>query len=504
MIFSQEAITLKKKYLDSINAFPELLIAVVSKNLHAPFELKTLSRYWEPGGGASLYIISVESQRYFLKVKHCSIFVESRLESETGFIHIPSLKNEAHFLDLLNSPHTPKVLFYEERDDHSFLALEYLEPFEQAVAGMSTKQLLLSWNKLESFVRHMHALSIVHTDLHEGNLCFRKDELVVCDFEEARILFQDQPFELSLDYCGRNSFGDVGAFPEETGKGIGGLTCLVRLRKVFQSLVLQRLRDCLAECNFDQSCPFNSDILQVEDPRIYQSINLAGLNIAGQRPMRDSRKNVLEYFLFRQSQRKRGGIRHVDFGSNLGTFCFLAGKQPFVVESIGLEAYERYVEAANAIRFITDSSTVCFRQFVCGESDFDEIGYGGVDVCTLLSVYHHITLRDGFLSALARHRPTMILAEFATQERYYPERGSVVAEIEYIRERLGYRTVVTLMHSPDYERPLVLFADEPITSIDRLFMRLAATRFFSLGFALLLKSEYAKSKKYQPMAEFRS
>lgn len=500
MVFSQEAITLKKKYLDSINAFPELLSAVVSNNLRVPFELKMLSRHWEPGGGASLYLINTQSQRYFLKVKHCSIFVESRLESEPEFIHIPSLKNEALFLDLLNSPQTPKVIFYEERDDYSFLALEYLEPFEQAVTHMSANQLLLSWDKLESFVRRMYSLNIVHTDLHEGNLCFRKDELVVCDFEEARMLFQDQPFEISLDYCGQNNFGDVGAFPEETGKGIGGLTCLVRLRKVFQSLVLKRLRDCLAECNFDQNCPFNSDILQEEDPRIYQSINLAGLNVIGQRPVRDSRKNVFEYFLFRQSQRKSSVIRHVDIGSNLGIFCFLAVKQPFDVESIGLEAYDRYVEAANAIRFITDSSMVCFRQFVCGESDFDEIAYGGVDVCTLLSVYHHIVSRDDFLSSLERNRPTLILAEFATQERYYPERGSVAAEIDYIRARLGYGEVVTLMHSPDYGRPLVLFADEPVTTIDRIFMRLAATRLFSLGMALLRRSARARSKKHPAVA----
>lgn len=485
MQFSSEAIKNKIKYLDSIDSRPGLIERVVSSHLPYPFNLEKLKRYWEPGGGSSLFLISTLDSRYFLKVKHHSVFVESRLESEENFNRIPSLENEAHFLSLLNSQHTPEVLFYEERDDHSFLALECLEPFEHAVTRMGATQLLLAWDELESFIRQLYSRGIVHTDLHEANICFRKDKLIVCDFEEARFLNQDVPFESSLDYCGINSYGNVGAFPVETGRGIAGLTCLARLREVFKGLVRERLRNYLEECHFDQSCPFNCDTLQEEDPRIYQSVDLAGLSIAGQRPMSDSRKNVLTYFLYRTWQKVKRPLHHFDLGSNLGTFCFLAAEQPFVAESTGLEAFDRYIEAANSLRFLIDAKKVRFRQFVCGESSFEGIGYAGVEVCTMLSVYHHISSRDAFLSALACHRPAFILAEFATQERYYPERGSVAAEIEYIRERLGYQYAVTLMQSSDYHRPLILFSDETLAFIDRFFMHIAKTRLFAVGMALL-------------------
>jgi len=485
MLFSPEAIKNKTDHLDSILSHPELVEQVIGTHLSTPFQVEKLERYWEPGGGATLFRIQTESESYFLKVKHRSVFVESRLESAPDFDRRPSLENEAQFLALLDSPQTPGVLFYEERDAYCFLALHYLEPFAQAVGRMSFTCLLEAWDELESFIRELHARGIVHSDLHEGNLCFRDDKLVVCDFEEARFLKQELPFEASLDYCGRNLLGDVGEYPSATGKGIGGLTCLVRLREVFQQLVRERLSGFLSECHFDQSCPFNCDELQEEDPRIYQSVNLAGLSIAGQRPVRDSRKNVLTYFLFRQWQKQKAPVRHLDLGSNLGTFCFHAAGLPFVAETRGFEAFDRYIEAANALRFLLQADKVRFEHFVCGTSNLADTGYSGAEVCSMLSVYHHISDREAFLAALRQQRPALLLAEFATQERYYPERGSVFKEIEFVRERLGYRHAVSLMNSSDYLRPLVLFTDEPLSAADRFFMRLVKTRLFTPGLALL-------------------
>lgn len=486
MIFSSHIIDLKTVYLDGINSHPDLLERVVTDNLQGPVTYTPLKRYWEPGGGASLFLVSATDLTCFLKVKHRSITVESRLESETNFIPLPSLTNEAQMLTQIGSPHVPKIIFHEERGEYSFLALEYLKPFDAAVSAMDAAGLLAAWETLETFVRQLHAGGIAHTDLHEGNICFRGDEIVVCDFEEARMLRQDLPFEESLDFCGCNRYGNVGEFPAETGKGISGLTCLIRLREVFCELIRQRLQAFLTECRFDQSCPFNLDELQEEDLRIYQSVNIGGITVTGQRPMRDTRKNILRYFLYRQWQKAGRDIRYLDLGCNLGTFNFLAAEQSFVTESVGLEAFSRYIDAANCLRFLTDARKVRFRQFVCGETSFDEIGYTGTDLCTMFSVYHHIAARAQFLAAVARYRPGVLLAEFATQERYYPERGSVEAEIEFVRGQLGYRHAVILQNSPDYGRPVVLFADEYPSFIDRVFMFLSRSRFFSVVLALLV------------------
>jgi len=500
MIFSPEVIALKTARLDSIHSCQTLLYQVVADNIARPFLLKSLCRYWEPGGGASLYLVATDDLRYFLKVKHRSVCVESRLESESDFIRLPSLKNEVNILVGIDSPHVPRMVFYEEREDHSFLALEYLETFDAAVVRMDASQLLAAWEALEQFVRQLYASGIVHTDIHEGNICFRNNEIVLCDFEEARVLDQNLPFEESLDYCGVNRYGNVGEFPVETGRGIGGFTCLQRLREVFKNLIRKKLSSFLSECHFDQSCPFNLDELQEEDLRIYQSVNIGGISIAGQRPMRDSRQNIVRYFLFRQWRRENKSIRHLDIGCNLGTFNFLAAEQPYVGASTGLEAFSRYIDAANCLRFLTDAWKTRFRHFVCGESHFEDIGYMGVELCSMFSVYHHISSRVEFLSAIARYRPGILLAEFATQERYYPERGSVEAEIEFIRQQLGYRYAVTLMNSLDYGRPVVLFGDERPTFTDRVFILLSRSRCFAaamtaLQFATRPRSKYDDVRK---------
>ncbi|MDT8303003.1 MAG: hypothetical protein RQ760_16100 [Sedimentisphaerales bacterium] len=491
MRFSAEAIENKKIQLDAIDKYPELVKDVVAGHIDEDFTLQRLRRYWEPGGGATLYCIVTKVSRYFLKVKHASVFVESMLESETDYIRLPSLQNEANFLSILQSDDVPDLLFYEERNGFSFLAMEMLTPFAEGVDTLLVSELLAAWTDLESFVRSLYDRGIVHTDLHEGNLCFRKSRIVVCDFEEARCLAQHLPFTESLDYCGQNRYGEVGSFPSETNKGIPGLTSLLRLKEVFKSRIRTALLRYLVECKFDHTCSFNADVLQHEDSRIYQSVDCDGILITGQRPLLDGRKHILQYLLAKHWIESKEALHHIDLGSNLGTFCFVAATVPYVSASIGLEAFDRYIVAANALRFLYDAEKASFVRFVCGESKLKDLGMGGEIICTMLSVYHHVENREFFLSDLLSNRPVMLLAEFATQERYYPERGSLVAEIEYIRDYLGYKAANTVSVSSDYKRPLVLFSDGTLKKIDNIYFRMAGKKFFKWALSVLITARGA-------------
>jgi hypothetical protein len=470
MLFFKEALDNKMNHLDGILSRPELLVEVVKDHLGPMWEFSRINRFWEPGGGSTLFRLSDGTKNCLLKVKHHSVFVESRLESESDFMRVPSLRNEHDFLQKLLSDLTPLVVFYDERDEYCFLALEWLETFSIAVERLAADELMMAWDRLESFVRSLYQQGIVHTDIHEGNICFSGNSPVLCDFEETRYLLQDVAFEDSLDYQGKNRFGNVGDFPASTGKGIGGLTCLDRLRKVFRKEILAKLPAFLESCNFDGGCPFNLDELQEEDRRVYQSIAVGDIRVSGQRPEYDTRKEVLRYFLRRLS-RRFGPVSHLDIGSNMGMFCFCAAELPFVQLSTGLEAFSTYVVAADLLKFLIDTRKVRFRKFVCGKNALDDID-GRVDFCTMLSVYHHIADKDRFLDDLVRKRPHAVLAELATQERYYPERGDVWREIQYIKERLRVPFAHHIMFSRDYHRPMVLFSHDSLSLYDRIMLRL--------------------------------
>lgn len=471
MQFSHEAIACKQRYLDAILGRPELLSEVVARNIGPAFELIHIARIWEPGGGATLFRVARADGDLFLKVKHRRVCVESRLESERAFIQKPSLVNERDFLACVEPDIAPKLVFYDEQDGFCFLAVEWLDTFAVACERFSADEMLSAWNHLVSIVGKLFKQGIVHTDIHEGNICFRGNLPVLCDFEEARKLTQELPFEESLDYVGVNCYGNVGEFPANTSKGPTGLTCLARLRRVFQRLLLKKLPAYLESCNFDASCPFNMDELQDEDSRIYQSIKVGSLKIAGQRPASDLRHNIVIYLLHCLAVEGRG-VNYLDIGSNMGSFCFLAAEQPLVVKAIGLEAFEKYVTAAELIGFARDCSNVSFHRFVCGEDRLDVVAEP-IDFCTMLSVYHHIKDRDQFLDELRQKRPRMVLAEFATQERYYPQRERVEAEIDFIREKLSFRYVSIISHSKDYGRPLVLFSNNKLRNVDRFWFAMA-------------------------------
>jgi SAM-dependent methyltransferase len=473
MVFDREVLENKVRYLDAVLAMPGLVEAVVASWLGEPCRLFHLARPWEPGGGATLFRVESAKETLFVKVKHRSVRVESRLESEPAFLGTPSLQHEYELLRGLSAEWAPRVRFFEERDGFQFLAVEWLEPFAAAVPRLDVVQLLDAWERLEGAVRELFGRGLVHSDIHELNVCFRGDRPVLVDFEEARPLVQDVSFEASLDVAGRNRYGDVGDFPVRPG-AVPGRTCLDRLRRVFEGHIRQRLPVLAAACNFDRTCPFNRDPLQEPDSRVYQSLLAAGLRIPGHRPLFDAR---LAQFtaLLRRVHARVGAVGHVDIGSNLGVFCLRAARLPFVAGSTGIEASADYVALARALAFVCGADRV---RFVCSVAGVDDLGAAidKVDLITLLSVYHHVADPDKLLAQIRDLRAPYLLAEFATQERYYPVRGGLEGELRHIQDMTGYRHRTSLGLTRDYRRPLVLLSQEPLGALERAWLRLLGTR----------------------------
>lgn len=465
MLFDSEVIHNKLHYLDTILTNTNLLERVVSKHLTGEVIIKHLPRVWEPGGGSTLFCLESQAGKYLLKVKSSAVWVESLLESELNSLHKPSLSNEHEFLLYLNRvgvPWVPRLFFFEEADGLHFLATEWLGSFSESAINMSATNLLNSWEDLQNAVLFLFENGIAHTDIHEHNVCFRNDQIVIIDFEEARFIRQELPFKESLDVAGINHYGNVGEFPLING-GVAGFTCLNRLKQVFQSIVKENLPRLLSACNFDQNCPYNLDALQEPDSRIYQSIQIDDLKIAGQRPVFDSRLQLLT-FLFNRIGSKNKPIKHLDVGSNMGVFCFTLSNIPCVIQSIGVEASHDYVEAANSLAFAYNFKKTEFHKIHCGEESLLKVA-SGTNVITMFSVYHHIASKDSFLSDLQQLNADYLIAEFATQERYYLERGNLNSEIEYIRSRLGFSSAQQLSVSEDYARPIVVFSRQPLDSI---------------------------------------
>jgi predicted Ser/Thr protein kinase len=478
MDFNPAAIDSKKIHLDEILNHRREIERVVARHITEAFTIVDLQRTWEPGGGATLFRIQAADGAYFLKVKHRTVTVESRLESENGYSTKSSLRNEYEILQGLAVEYAPKVIFFDEWESFDFLALEWLDPFGEVVSRMSTTEILRVWETLVSDVRDLFTRGIVHTDIHEKNICFRGKRPILCDFEEARYLPQDTTFEKSLDFAGDNRYGNVGNMPEVEGV-LPGLTCLARLRSVFEESVRSRLPEMIRRCNFDDSCPFNLDKLQEPDARVYQSIDLGDLRIEGQRSGRDPRLLIAAHILCKVG-RKRDKVFHLDIGSNMGVFCFKAARYPFVAASVGLEAFEPYVSCAKALAFVLRLDNVRFHRFVCGEDDLSLVAEPSALV-TMLSVYHHIANKDAFLDSLRLLTPEAVLAEFATQERYYPERGSWEKEVEHILSHLNYVYAHLLVFSSDYKRPIVLFTNQRLSVLDRVVPRLVNGGYSILG-----------------------
>ncbi len=455
MQFNEIALAHKHEFLDSILGREDLLRQVLAAfSDDQPYEYSLLKRPWEPGGGSSLFSLSVGAQRSFLKVKRCEVLVESKLEGEEDFSNIPSLRNEFEFLQRVKdlSPNTPQLFEYVELEGYGFLFLEHLSPFSQVVSSLDASQLLSVYRQIEETARRLFAMGIVHTDIHEENIAFRDKTPVLIDFEEARFLAQDVPFEQSLDVIGQNGWGNVGEMPTREGT-LQGPTCLSRLKRVIQELMLPKLQALVNECNFDSACPYLKALDHGEDERIYQSIKLPGFQVAGQRPLEDRRIDLIA-----ETARQLFGRRftHLDIGSNIGIFNLELDKRGLVDRSIGVEAYERYVSLAKVLAFLNGCSRAEFLHAECGVDSLSELLEGAsLDLVTIYSVFHHIPNREAFLQDLRRLAPSHLMLEMAVQPECYDGR-SWEDEVARICQLMGMRQARVLAFSEDYQRPIVL------------------------------------------------
>ncbi|MBI3769877.1 MAG: glycosyltransferase [Deltaproteobacteria bacterium] len=460
MQFNPIALENKQRHLDAILADPARLTRVVRALVaDVACELTPLARPWEPGGGATLFKVTTPSTTYFLKVKHLAVTVESKLEVEPAFSSEPSLRNEHRFLvRLAGLPLVPAVHGYVEDGDHAFLLLEWLTPFDAVVPMLGPAAFTEVFAHVEAAVHALYERGIVHTDLHEKNILFRGETAVLADFEEARDLRQAEPFAQSLDAVGKTAYGDVGEMPAGEDR-VAGFTCLARLRAVFVDLVRARLEPLIKSCNFDSSCPFLTALDHGKDERVYQSIQIPGLAIAGQRPVDDPRIPIIARVAARLFDRP---YTHLDIGSNVGMFNVAMARQPHVRRSIGVEAFDKYVELSKALAFLAGIEKVAFHCAVCGEDSLAaRLAGEHVDFVTIYSMYHHIRNKERFLADLAALAPTYVMLEMASQPECYDGR-SWQAEIEGISRGLGMPFGQVLGQSADYQRPIVLLSKVPI------------------------------------------
>lgn len=471
MEFCQLALANKEKYYTTLN--PRSLAAkiIVEKHIKEDYELKQLKREWEPGGGSLLFEILTKTQRIFLKAMSLNISVESKLEKEKSFIETPSIRNEHNFIqevaNKIGSENIPKVIFYDEIEDFGFLATEWLEPFEKIIESIDIEETIQSYNKIRAFTKSLFENNIVHTDIHEKNTRFRDKTPVIIDYGEARYLKQSVPFEKSLDYIGINKYGNVGKMPILNELTVEGYTCLSRLKKVYDKFLTGKLSVFSKECNFDNSCPYNKDIYQEPDPRIYQSVNIDDLKIAGHRPPDDERVKLVKKICNLYSVRYSNLI-YIDIGSNIGNFCFAVSSLKRVVRSIGVEAFGSYLAFASGIKFILGASKVSFYNLTCGENDISQEIHEVKDYLqikkfvSLMAVYHHLENKERCLEDIKQISPAGVIIEFATQDRYYPERKNWENESKYIKNKLNHRFSTLICRSVDYGRPIVIFTNDTV------------------------------------------
>jgi len=460
MEFNPIALDAKLRHLDGILADPDRLARVIRALLSdTPYELTPLARPWEPGGGASLFKVTTAHATYFLKVKHVAVTIESKLESEPAFSPEPSLRNERHHLDALAGlPSVPVVHGYAEDGDDAFLLLEWLTPFDAVMPTLGAAALAEAYRAITAAVRALYDRGVVHTDIHEKNLMFRGTLPVLVDFEEARALPQREPFEESLDVVGRTAAGDVGAMPSAPGR-IAGLTCLDRLHAVFATFVTPQLEPLIQSCNFDSSCPFLATLDHGTDERVYQTIQIPGLTIPGQRPADDPRIPMIAAVGARLFDRP---YTHLDIGANIGMFCITMAERPDVRRSIGVEAYDKYVELAKVLAFLAKVDNADFHCAIGGEDSLAERLAGQqVDLVTIYSVYHHIRNKERFLADLLALKPSYVMLEMASQPECYEGR-SWESEVERISQGLAMPYGEVIARSADYARPIVVLSRIPL------------------------------------------
>lgn len=475
MEFNNNVLKCKERYLDIILQKPNLLETVVRRNVKSTWSLKNIKRIWEPAGGSTLFILYTDNKKYFLKVKHKSVLVESKLEEEINFMEVSSLYNEFHMIKKVESDFVPHILFFDEEEELEFLALEYIEySFTEMLDRASLGEILEIWKNLNKCVEGLFHKGIVHCDLHEENIRFRENgEIVLIDFEESRCIPQNVEYVYSLDYLGKNEVSSLGeCVLSSTYNNKERRNCLIRLKEEFDKSITKRIPSQIKKCNYDKGNGICTSLDHGESQEIYQSINTALFKVEGQRGFKDDRALLIKEIV--DILTKGLPYTFVDVGSNNGNFCReISGQMKGRVKCVGLEGFSEFNVLARALSFLDGCYNIEFYDFVCGEDNLIELNIDTPCIFTVFSVWHHIINKDVFLSQVKSMDTRYMIFEMAVQSECYGGK-TWEEELKYITEKVNFKYCEVIGESKDYKRPIIVLAKkyidaEDIIKIKRLF-----------------------------------
>ena len=150
MQFNQKALEFKMKFLDKISEEPETIDKVVKRNICSEYKIRDCKRIWV-GGGASSYVIDSVGKKFFLKIKHKAVTVESKFEEEKDFINESCIKHEKNMLQNAAKAgvNTPEIIFFDTEGEFQFLATSYIpDSLLDALEKASVEEILNLWDYL--------------------------------------------------------------------------------------------------------------------------------------------------------------------------------------------------------------------------------------------------------------------------------------------------------------------------------------------------------------------
>lgn len=482
MEFNKMALNNKDKYLDQILYKNDILERVLNRQTAGKWRAENIPRVWEPGGGSTLYKFWIDDKPYFLKVKHSSVTVESKLEEEADYIHKSSLENEYDVIKELNGRYCPDIAFFDKEEEFDFLAFEYV-PYSltDQLSDSSIEEMLNMWRKLEQAVNGLFEKGFIHCDLHENNIRVRADgSIVIIDYEESRKLTQNYSFKKSLDYIGYNSISVLGEFPLSVKQQYHNhYNCMLRLKELWKEYILKNISGLLKKCNYDSGNGICNTLDHGKSEFIYQSIDTKYLRVKGQRGIFDCRLgilNIITDMLFGNNS-----FTFIDVGSNNGNFCRnVTEHTDNRARCIGLEGFHEFNVLAKTIAFLEDKDDIEFYDFLCGKDSLEHLNIEKNSFMSICSVYHHIIDKEVFLRQIKLENIDYILFELAVQPECYSGK-SWRDELAYIMESLQFSANMLLGYSKDYHRPLVLISRNKLESKTAKKIKIECEKYLSNG-----------------------
>lgn len=463
MQFNEAALENKRHYLDMILKNEEIVTQVLDRQLGAEWKIRNVPRVWEPGGGSTLFSIENNEKKYFLKVKHKSVTVESKLEEEDDFPEEPSLQNEHEMIRAVNESYCPRILFFDEEQGYQFLATEFIEnSYVQMMEQADAEGVLNLWEQLEYAVHDLFRKGVVYGDLHENNIRCRTDgSLVLIDFEESRFFKQDVDFKESLDYVGYNKKSGLGEFPLFKQQNYKvHFNCLLRMKEVTGKFLLEKIPVLLRKCNYDSGNGICTVLDHGKSDLIYQSINTQAIKVKGQRGVSDNRLEILDIMV--DSLFDHREFTFIDVGSNNGNFCRQVSKHTNgMARCIGLEGFHEFNILAKSVSYLENCNHIEFYDFLCGEDSLKKLKITNEAFMTVCSVYHHISNKDVFIGQIKNENIQYILFEMAVQEECYEGR-TWEEELDRVMKEAVFEQKLLIAYSADYNRPMVLLAKKRI------------------------------------------